>query len=223
MRYVKSLLVFLVLFASFNVLAATGGQVTMMDEGERVQLEFLGKDLLRINDNSGQGYMIMRDAKLYTVMQEAGQTMVFDLSAMAAMTGGNMEEPSAWGDEVREVLDISSAGRQETVAGIVGEVFTMRYVDSRGRTQSSTMVLTKNETVVAMTQTMLEMTKLLIKASNTKVDKSITEMEQHILGKGYGVLKQGDDFQLTHITDEAPAASRFELPAKPMQIPGMGR
>ncbi|WP_417664307.1 hypothetical protein [Pseudidiomarina donghaiensis] len=194
MRYVKSLLVFLVLFASFNVLAATGGQVTMMDEGERVQLEFLGKDLLRINDNSGQGYMIMRDAKLYTVMQEAGQTMVFDLSAMAAITGGNMEESSVWGDEVREVLEISNTGSEETVAGIVGEVFTMRYVDSRGTTQSSTMVLTKNETVVAMSQSMHEMTKLLIQASNTKVDKSITEMEQHILGKGYGVLKLDDGF-----------------------------
>lgn len=223
MRYVKSLLVFLVLFASFNVLAATGGQVTMMDEGERVQLEFLGKDLLRINDNSGQGYMIMRDAKLYTVMQEAGQTMVFDLSAMAAMTGGNMEESSVWGDEVREVLEISNTGSEETVAGIVGEVFTMRYVDSRGTTQSSTMVLTKNETVVAMSQSMHEMTKLLIQASNTKVDKSITEMEQHILGKGYGVLKLDDGFELVSISSEAPAASRFELPAKPMQIPGMGR
>lgn len=223
MRYVNSLLLLLALLASFNALAATGGKVTMMDEGERVQLEFLGKDLLRINDNSGQGYMVMRDAKLYTVMQEAGQTMVFDLLAMAAMTGGNMEEPSVWGDEVREILDISNTGNQETVAGIVGEVFTMRYLDSRGITQNSTLVLTKNETVFAMTQTMLAMTKLLIQASNTNVDKSFTDMEQHIFGKGYGVLKQGDDFQLTHITEEAPAASRFDLPAKPMQIPGMGR
>ncbi|MGI0153200.1 MULTISPECIES: hypothetical protein [Idiomarina] len=212
---------FTVFLAPVYAVAAQGGSAVMIDDGERIKIEYSGTDKLRITSDSDDGYMIMRDNKMYTVMQQGGQTMVFDLTAAIASMNKMLDQESVWDEEIQDVLELSNTGKSEMVAGISGEVFTMTYVDGQGQKQTSTMVLSQEDHIVALARAMNAMTKLMITASGRQLPPSVTKMEKQILDQGYGVLRQGSEFVITKSSATTPPASYFELPAKPMQLPGM--
>lgn len=203
--------------------ASDGGQAFLVEEGEQVHVEFLGPHLLRVGETSGQGYMLMRDGKLYTVVNDAEQVMVVDVVAAMSAYGDAFKQEGVLDEEIREVKDFSATGKSHYIAGIEGEEFSMTYIDGKGETQTDTMVLSRDAKVVALTRTMHEMSKILLSVNGGELPQSVAEMEQRILDQGWGVLKQGDDFQIAMITADAPPANRFELPAEPMALPTAGQ
>ncbi|WP_110076886.1 MULTISPECIES: hypothetical protein [Pseudidiomarina] len=209
--------------APAQAITAKGGSAVMMDDGEQVKLEYLGTDRLRITSDADEGYMLMRGDKLYAVAQQGRQAMVFDLTAAVASMGGMVESQGVWDEEIQDILELTNTGQSEEVAGIRGEIFTMTYVDGHGQKQTSNMVLSKDDSIVALTRAMNAMTKLMITASGGQLPPGVIKMEERILSQGYGVLRQGDDFVFTEISTTEPPASSFELPAKPMQLPSMGQ
>lgn len=61
-----------------------------------------------------------------------------------------LDQESVWDEEIQDVLELSNTGKSEMVAGISGEVFTMTYVDGQGQKQTSTMVLSQEDHIVAL-------------------------------------------------------------------------
>lgn len=223
----KNLTLFVFGILSFGLLApvhaANGGQAFLVDEGEQIHVEFQAPNLLRVADSSGQGYMLMRDGKLYTVVNDAGQVMVLDVAAAMSAYGDAFQDEGVLDGEIREVKDFSPTGNRHQIAGIEGEEFKMTFVDGNGDTQTDTMVLSRDARVVALTRTMHEMSKLLLSINGGELPASVTEMEKRILDQNWGVLKQGNDFEIKMISSDTPAMNRFELPAKPMSLPTAGQ
>ena len=198
--------------------ASDSGQAFLIEEGTHVHVEFRAPHLLRISDSSGEGYMLMRDSKLYIVVDDAEQVMVVDVVAAASAYGDAFAQEGVWNEEIREVIDFTRTGKRENIAGIQGEEFSLTFIDGNGDTQKQSMILSRDAMVVALTQAMHEMSKLLLRASGGELPKSVAQMEQHIIEGGWGLLKQGTDFQLAMITADAPQANRFNLPAEPMDL-----
>lgn len=198
--------------------ASDNGQAFLIEEGAHIHVEFRAPHLLRISDSSGDGYMLMRDNQLYIVVDDDEQMMVIDVVAAASAYGDAFAQEGVWNQEIRDVKDFSRTGKRENIAGIQGEEFSLTFVDGNGDTQKQSMILSRDAKVVALTRAMHEMSKILLRASGGELPKSVAQMEQHIIDGGWGLLKQGDEFQLAMITADAPQANRFNLPAEPMDL-----
>ncbi len=214
-------LLMMTVFISPTVYALEGGTAMIASDGAQTQVEFLEPDKLRVAEPNTGGYMLMTDGKLYTVITEGGQTMVFDVVAAMASMGDAMQQEGFWDEEIQSVQSVEATGETEWVAGIEGEVYEMTFTNGQGQTETSTLVLSDNAQVAALTRVMHRMTEILIGAGGSQMPQSVRDMEKHVLGKNLGVLRQGSDFQLAMINDDAPDASRFVLPAEPMDMSGM--
>lgn len=211
----------LLAFVSTSVVALDGGKATLVSDGAQTQVEFLEPDKLRVAEPNTGGYMLMTDGKLYTVMSEGGQTMVIDLAAAMASMGDAMQQEGFWDEDIQSVKSVEATGDKEMVAGIEGEVYEMTFVNGQGQTETSTLVLSDNPQVAALTRVMHRMSEILIGAGGGNMPQSFIDMKQHVLDKNLGVLRQGTDFEIAMMSDDAPDASRFVLPAEPMDLSGM--
>ena len=129
-------------------LALGAGTATVQAEGQTMEVAWQDGETARIDPQGQPAYMLMQDGKLYSVSTVQGRTMVLDVSGMAAMlrqmggrgAGGlGAVAPSAWG--AARVSGVEATGRSETVAGIQGEVYEVRWRDSNGRSHTDEAVL----------------------------------------------------------------------------------
>ncbi|WP_420466170.1 hypothetical protein [Panacagrimonas sp.] len=187
-------------------------------DSARMNLEYR-PGLLRMQPQSSEdGTMIVRDGKIYTV---AGG-MVMELGAMMSQLGGSMmnNTPGSGPDDVGRFVSLTRTGRGETVAGISGEVFEVKYEDGDGKLTTEQMVLSKDPRAREMREAMELMSSQMRAAVNrpeTAEEKRLAEAY-----RDFGVLRYGDDFRVVSLSDQTPAASRFELPAEPTQMPNLG-
>ncbi|MCH8501738.1 MAG: hypothetical protein LAT77_07495 [Aliidiomarina sp.] len=218
----KNLILICAVFATAligsNATASDNGQAFLIEDGAHIHVEFRAPNMLRISDSSGDGYMLMRDNKLYIVVDDAEQVMVLDVVAAAAAYGDAFAQDTVWNEEIREIIDFKKTNNRENIAGIQGEEFVMTFVDGNGDRQTQSMVMSRDAKVVALTRTMHEMSKILLRASGGELPQSVVAMEQLIIDEGWGLLKQGTEFQLAMITADAPQVTRFNLPAEPMAL-----
>ena len=98
----------------------------------RMTYEFDG-DLLRMDvPDQPDGYMIMRDGKIYSVAQQNGQPMVIDMAGMGKMLGGMAQRSMANIDQdVDQFISLEDTGRTETIAGIKGRVHVRSRLQER--------------------------------------------------------------------------------------------
>jgi hypothetical protein len=213
-------------------LASAGGRAVIQsgDNGESVrsQIEFDG-DQLRVQalgEEGKQGYMIVRDGRAYTVVdQGGGSPMVIDTAAMMKTVGGlisgqDMRQPSLGAEGMARFVSLSDAGRSETVAGIPGRVHTLTYVDSDGATRTETLVLSKDGRVRELTDAMLVMGKTITAIAGVPANAASDQFAAQL--KGQGLLRHGNTFTLVSLSADRPAAARFVLPAEPTQLPDLG-
>lgn len=184
----------------------------------RMSLEFRS-GLLRMQPQSSEdGTIIVRDGKVYTV----ASGMVMELGSMMNQLGGAMmnSAPGAGPDDVGRFVSLTSTGRSETVAGIKGEVFEVKYEDGDGKLTTEQMVLTRDARAREMREAMEAMS-LHMRAA---VQRPETAEEKKLAAafSEYGVLRYGSDFRVVSLTDQNPPLSRFELPAEPTQMPNLG-
>ncbi|CAB0150760.1 hypothetical protein PSI9734_01201 [Pseudidiomarina piscicola] len=198
------------------------GRATIISDGSEATIEFSQNQMLRMDSPDGEGYMLLRDSKLYTVINQGGSMMVFDMAAAMSMMGDQAQSDSFWDNEIAEIKSFEATGTQETVAGIKGDVFEMVALHTDGETVTTEVVVTENQAVAELTQAMYAMAEVLIEAVNEAPPAAFNEMKSLVIDRGLGVLRQGDDFSVSAIDAKAPSAARFELPAKPMELPSMG-
>lgn len=214
------------------VLALGGGTAVVVsgEEGAtaRSQIEFDGNRLRMqsVGEEGSQGYMIVRDGRAYTVIDQGdGQAMVIDAAAAMKSLGGlmpqqGMQQPALGAQDMARFVSLTDAGRSETVAGISGRVHTLTYVDADGATQTETLVLSKDGRVRELTEAMLLMGRTMTELAGLPANAAADQLSAQL--KSQGLLRHGTTFSLVSLSADRPAASRFDLPAEPTQMPDLG-
>jgi hypothetical protein len=196
-----------------------------VDNGDIMTFEYEG-DTLRINmpGNDQQGYMLMRDGKMYVVSSNNGQPMVFDLGSAFRMFG-SMAASATPDTADSRVLSLQSTGKAETLGGIEGEVFSLRFIGPDGREQQAEMVLSKHPLAIGFRDAVQRMAMTMARSVEQESLKDEIQAGEDMQGKlqalGMGVLRYGEDMQVRSITDTTVAAERFVLPAEPTDLGGM--
>lgn len=197
--------------------AWAGGSATWSGGGQSMRIDWQDTDTVRMG-TSGDDYMLVRDGNAYMVSNRGGQPMVIDWAAMRSMMGGGNAGPQAQGPVGDDTLvSMEATGRSETVAGIEGEVYRVTYRDDSGQ-GTQEVVLSDHPLAVEMTQAWFATMQAMVGRSGGE-----GSMDAELAERGLGLLRAGDDFRVTQVSDDGRPDGDFELPAEPQAMPGMGR
>lgn len=186
-----------------------------------IELEYLNRNTIRMNikqKDAGDSYMLIRDAKAYTVAVRNGKTHVMDMASLGGMAK-NMGIGSSNNFD-QELLEVKKTGRKETVAGYKGDVYSLTWRDQKG-THTSDAVLSSHRNVREFSNAWMNMARIM--ASSVSGEPiSDTSIWNFLATEDKGMLRFGNDFVVTSIVSKDINKNRFILPAKPMQMPGFG-
>lgn len=205
----------MVLAALFPALAHSAGTATLQAEDDTMEVAWLDDGRVRFGDKNDDDYMVVRNDKAYAVSLEDGAPQVIDMSSMMAMFSAMIDEKVKEYIAPDRVEKIERTGASETVAGIKGDVYNITLRDSDGELETLEAVLTDDSKVVELTRVYVATMRSLIGLD------SIDELVQQLPSNRRGILRAGDDFHLTSISDTAPNEDLFELPAKPVNLQDM--
>ena len=210
----------LALASAFSLPAAAGTATIANGGGETMTFEYRDDDLLRVGveDNS---YMLVRDNTLYIVSYEGGEPMVINASSMMKGFSGIVQQaaPSA---TTAEFVSLEKAGRSETVAGIKGDVY-MLTTRQDGEEISQEVVMSDDERAIEFRDAMFIMGHAAMEAfGEYQLPEDSKDVQKRLADMNLGVLRVGKDMTVREITDDSVAAARFELPAEPMDMQGLG-
>lgn len=194
--------------------AAQAGMASIQNEGGISQLEYRGAQYLRMATDA-EGYMLHRDGRLYMVQGRPGQETVMDAGAMLQMFRGAMPDT---GPQPQRIESLEPTGASETVAGISGEVWSLKYVDDKGRNQQTDLVLSKDARARELSEAFngFSLTMLRLSGEDTApAERMMAELKK----KGRGILRYGNEMKVTYLSGDQIASSRFELPVEPMAMP----
>ncbi|HWK52935.1 MAG TPA: hypothetical protein VNR18_01085 [Hyphomicrobiales bacterium] len=195
------------------------------DEQGSMEFEFDGSRMrMNLPASAGaQTYMILRDGKVYTVMSQGGQPLVMDLSAVGQMLGDSMGQNLNVGSEANGLFSLEDTGRSETVAGIQGRVYVASYTDSDGRTQTDEVVIGNHPQLREFSQSMALWGRAVAESfGGASAAGSSDESMQLVLGQGDGILRFGDSYRVSAVSNASIISSRFELPANAQQMLNLG-
>lgn len=180
------------------------------------ELEYRGTELLRMTTDK-HGYMLNRKGTLYFVSGKPGQETVMESSSMMSMFKGNV--PSS-GPSPVTLKNLEKTGRRESVAGIKGDIWKMTFINEKGKTEETELVLSSKKSVVELRDAMHGLTIALLKSVGKDSDvKASEKMMDELRSRGLGILRFGDDMEIISLSSESIPKSRFDLPAEPMQVP----
>lgn len=201
---------------------ALAGSATMSSkEGGSTVFEYRDQ-LLRI-DIPGQenSYVIFRDNTIYSVIQQDGSTIVMDAgSAMKSM--GVNAAASVPSDINAEVVSLKKTGRTEVVAGITGDVYELKFKDENGDAQSEELVLSDDARALEFRDALFQMLEIAATLTSSTAPENAQSMREQLEGIDAGMLRFGSEFAITSIDDRNIDPARFELPAEPMNLNGIG-
>lgn len=208
---------------SFAPVALADGiaEIAAAETGETATIAWHDADTLRIGTDDPSGYLLVRDGSAYAVSSQPGMgMMVLDLASMQAMAEGmagasGMETPSLDEQRAASVERVTATGAREEIAGITGEVYEIAWTDAAGNAHVDTAVLSDNSLAREFTAAFAA----FAGAAGTEDDARTLELGR----RGLGILRYGDDFELVSISDDAPGADYFALPAEPMTMQDMMR
>lgn len=187
-------------------------------EGNKMTFEYQG-DQLRINMDRDSGYMIMQGERIYVVSESDGEIMVIDLKQTLSMFG-NMAQAAIPDMAAVNVESLERTGRSETVAGISGDVYLMKFTDHEGKPQQAEIVLSPDRRALGFRDAVHRMASSL--SSMMAQQGTHDRLQAQLDGMDLGVLRYGDDMRVTAITETQVADARFTLPAEPTDLTGLG-
>lgn len=221
--YKKSIFnkLFLTLVFSCPAIAWAAGTAVLTgdgsDTGELVVM-WLDNGAMRVNPDASNpsNYMLLKDNNIYSVGIADGEVMVMEMGGMLKALGSTAM--SMGGDNISIPVGVESVkdtGKTETIAGIEGTVYTLTTIDANGKTETDEAVLTDDKLVTELTMTYLN--SMLPIFDQNSPEKFIDALPNN----RRGLLRYGGDFRLVSITDDAPDAKDFELPAPPTDFTQM--
>lgn len=158
-------------------------------------------------------YVLVRDGKAYSVANHGGRTMVLDMASLRemgqAMGGAPGDEMAA--NELASLDGLEGTGEAETVAGLTGELYRVRWTDANGSSHETDAVLSDDPLALALTRAFGRATAAM---SGRAQDAFGAMVDEHELG----VLRLADRFEVVSVSNDEPSAATFELPAEPMSL-----
>jgi hypothetical protein len=200
--------------------AASAGTATMQNaDGSNAEFEY-NDSMLRIGSGDADGYTVVRDGSIYVVSLNDGQPIVMDAGSM--MKGFDVSAYAAPTDLTSEFLGLDDTGRSETVAGIKGRVYELRFKDGDGNEQSEEIVLSEDARALEFRDALFIMLEVASSLTGGDANEAGRSIQKRLSDMDAGVLRYGNDMRLTRIDGSAVDPARFELPAEPMSLEGLG-
>ena len=204
-----------------GVLPAAAGTATIASsDGEAMTFEYRGDDLLRVGV-ADESYMLVRDNTLYVVSMNNGEPMVINASSMMKGFSG-MVQQAAPPATTADFVSLEKTGRAETVAGIRGDVYLLT-TEEDGRAQTRELVMSDDARAIEFRDAMFIMGHAAMEALDDypRPDDD-KDVQKQLEAMNLGVLRVGEDMTVTSLSGDNVAAARFELPAEPMDMGGLG-
>lgn len=225
-------------------LAAAGGHATLLADSEErsaeMKIEYDGELARMQTDRNPDSYFIVRGSKAYAVSEQDGNASVFDLNQVAEMMQGRGGPGARFGGggmggrfggdrakvnlDVAEITGLNATGKEETVAGIKGEIYTLNYKDSEGNALTTDAVLSSNAKAREFTAAMLQIGGAMREKMAGDGERRIagaSALWQQIQDEKLGLLRFGPHFKVLALDSETPASARFELPGPVTPINNM--
>lgn len=203
----------LALLAPLPLLAA--GTATLDNGNESNEFVWQDTQTARINLPAEDGYMVLREGKLYMVNTNAGSGMP-PVVEIGDMMQGMVE---AFADDAsplsQKVDSLTKTGQTETIAGIKGDLYDVVLVNDQGETRSDQLVLTGDALAVEMTAAYLAVSEALVGAKRVDAFREALPKGQR------GLLRLGDDMSVQSLSKDQPATDAFDLPAEPVDFANM--
>ncbi|WP_435106403.1 hypothetical protein [Arhodomonas sp. AD133] len=155
------------------------------------------------------GYMVVRDGATYMVSGSGADAMVIDLGSLQKMMGDKQKSGTGFGDT--EVISVDATGETETVAGISGEVYDLKW-RQEGSVEEARAVLSDHPLAFELTRGWATMADAF--GTGPEADKD--GLMRMLMDRELGLLKVEGKFEIAEISDTEPDAALFELPAEPM-------
>lgn len=200
--------------------AAAGTATIASSDGETMTFEYRDDALLRVGVEESS-YMLVRDNTLYIVSNEGGEPMVIDASSMMKGFSGMVQQaaPSA---TTAEFVSLEKTGRSETVAGIKGEVY-MLTTRQDGEESTQEVVMSDDERAIEFRDALFIMGHAAMEAfGEYQLRDDNKDVQKQLADMNLGVLRVGQEMTVKEISSDSIAAARFELPAEPMDMQGLG-
>ncbi|MEH6588737.1 MAG: hypothetical protein V7746_00690 [Halioglobus sp.] len=202
------------------VQVALAGTAEVTSGSQSMQIQYEG-GMLRMDVGQGEGaYMLLRDGHVYMVSIANGQPMVIDASQSMSMMG-NMAGSSAPAAAAGKVLALDATGKMETHAGIKGEVYNLKFIDIDGKEMQTELVLSDDARAKGFSNAMSAMAVTMSSVAGQDYSAAANDIAARLKSLDMGVLRYGQDMSVTALNGDTVAASRFELPAKPMDLSGL--
>lgn len=195
--------------------ALAAGTATLQTGQDVSTMSWQDSRTVRFDTPKSEGYMLVQGDKVYVVQTQGGGPQVMEVGAMMqgfAQAAQGKAGQKAGADKLESV---KATGRKETVAGIVGEVYELRLTNVKGQTRSTDAVLTGHPLVVEMTAAYMGLSAGLAGA------KAVAQFKDGLPAGKTGLLRMGIDMKVQAISSDAPAATAFKLPAKPVTMQNM--
>jgi hypothetical protein len=177
--------------------------------------------MLRINSDQPDSYVVVRDGNLYAVSFNDGQPMVIDAGSM--MKGmANMIPQVIESDLDARLISLKDTGKDETVAGINGDVYELKIEDENGAEQTETLVLSDDKRALEFRDALFNMMSFAAKIAGTDKAPKEDDISKRLLAMDVGVLRYGSEMTVTEISGDPVPAQRFDLPAEPLDMQGLG-
>ena len=169
-------------------------------------------ETMRMDPGDSADYMLVRDGKAYSVSQDGGETMVMDLAGMSAMVQAMASQGGEKKNPFGSIDSVEATGATQTVAGVTGRVYHMKWTDPDGSRKSGDAVLTDDPLAVEMTRTYFSsMGRMFAADAANAFLNALPDNDR-------GLLRMGNQFHVESISRADPPDATFELPAKPVTL-----
>lgn len=199
-------------------LAARADLTALFDTrgGSGLSIEYRDSQNFRINLDP-ETYHLVRDGRMYLVASHQGEREVIPLSAVGeqlkALGMGGMAQKmlnARGGTQVPEDVQFRALGRQETVAGYVGDVYEVTLRDAQGE-QRVEAVLARDAELAAVQDALISMAEeaiaLLGYDSGSRESRLVRQVRAQDLG---ALLRYGDEFRLREVRRDPIKQARLD-------------
>jgi hypothetical protein len=216
MSFTKSLLT--LALAAAPMLVCAGGTAQIQGGDKNITLEFDGPFARVQTDQQKNVHLVARDNKVYAVTDMGGRPLVVESGAVIGLLGAQgMAKLENDKDAIQKFVSLDPTGRNETVAGFQGAVYKLVYTDGNGKRRSEEAVLGKQPSIVELSQSLGHVAINLMRLAKHDTQGS-TELVNELQKRNLGLLRFGAKLRLISLNTATPNASRFVLPASPMDM-----
>lgn len=203
-------LLLLGIYLPATVFAAGSAQIN--SAGETSTIYWQDINTVRVDAGNAREYLLLKDDKVYSLYEEAGQLQAMEVSSMLKMLGQAADALAQEYPSFGMVESIKATGKTANIAGINGHVYQLHSKDARGEPSQIELVLSNDARVVEMTQTYLKV------IENIVGSKSIASFLAALPKNERGLLQSGEDFKLLSINAKMPDKQLFTLPAQTQNV-----